>query len=365
MPAVVCTTHTVLGIFENVRRSLYAWPSLAQSVFVFDEVHAYSDRLFSYLLRFLQTFTGAKVLMMTATLQQSRRKALEAVCEHRGGVQVIRGPQEREESKRYKLTDFAGADPWAEVSEVLRSGGKVLWVCNTVRRVMEKVGEASARSLPVLPFHSRYRYCDRLMRQQAIIQGFKSDAPILAVTTQVAEMSLDLSADLLVTEHAPVPALIQRLGRLNRFDECPREAKEALFLKPPASLPYSEEDWLGCKEWIAAVADGTPKSQRELAQAFLQISEAHGSTEDVQPVSYCEWIDGVWRSLKDQRTIEEASFTIEVIREEDRNGNPIEMAIPMPFPKSDAWRDWDRVHRFHIAPTGTLLYDNFKGAEWS
>ena len=39
------------------------------------------------------------------------------------------------------------------------------------------------------------------------------------VCSQVAEMSLDLSADLLVTDLAPAPALIQRLGRLNRRAE--------------------------------------------------------------------------------------------------------------------------------------------------
>ena len=33
--------------------------------------------------------------------------------------------------------------------------------------------------------------------------------PGFAATTQVAEMSLDLSADLLVTDLAPIPALIQ------------------------------------------------------------------------------------------------------------------------------------------------------------
>ena len=91
MPAVVCTTHTVLGILENVRRSLYTWPSLVQSVFVFDEIHAFSDRLFSYLLRFLRVFTGAEVLLMTATLQPSRRKALEEACKPRGGLQTVSG----------------------------------------------------------------------------------------------------------------------------------------------------------------------------------------------------------------------------------------------------------------------------------
>jgi CRISPR-associated endonuclease/helicase Cas3 len=218
--------------------------------------------------------------------------------------------------------------------------------------------------MPVQPFHSRYWYRDRLKRQQAIIQGFRGESPILAVTTQVAEMSLDISADLLVTEYAPVPAMIQRLGRLNRFEEIPRQVKKALFIQPKTTLPYSDEDYLGLKEWLGVVADETPKSQLELSKAFINIAETHRSESEIRPISFCEWIDGLWRSLKDQRTIEEASFSIEVIREEDRDGNPIEMAMPMPIPKGDAWREWDKVSRFCIAPAGSLSYDDFRGAEW-
>jgi len=267
-------------------------------------------------------------------------------------------------AKRYLLVDAAGADPWVEVVDVLDHRGKALWVCNTVKRAMAMVGEAIQRGLPVQPFHSRYRYRDRLRRQQAIIQGFRGDAPILAITTQVAEMSLDISADLLVSEYAPVPAMIQRLGRLNRFEETPSQVKKALFIQPPHALPYTDEEYVGLKEWLSAVADEGPKSQSELSQTFINICEAFSSGEEISPIPCCEWVDGLWRSLKDQRTIEEASFSIEVIMEEDRNENPIEMAIPMPIPKLDAWRDWGKVSRFFIAPADSLSYDEFVGAEW-
>ena len=51
-PVVACTVDTVLGLVQNNRRGLFAWPALAQSAFVFDEIHAYDDRLFGALLRF-------------------------------------------------------------------------------------------------------------------------------------------------------------------------------------------------------------------------------------------------------------------------------------------------------------------------
>jgi CRISPR-associated endonuclease/helicase Cas3 len=262
------------------------------------------------------------------------------------------------------LIDAAGTDPWAEVVDVLNHRGKVLWVCNTVKRAMAMLEKAIQRGLPVQPFHSRYRYRDRLKRQQAIIQGFRGDAPILAITTQVAEMSLDISADLLVSEYAPVPAMIQRLGRLNRFEEVPKRVRRAIFIQPPTALPYSDEEYHGLKDWLSSVADETPKSQSELSQTFINICEAFSSGEEISPIPCCEWVDGLWRSLKDQRTVEEASFSIEVIREEDRGENPIEMAIPMPIPKLDVWKDWAKISRYFLAPVGSLSYGEFRGAEW-
>ena len=85
-PVVACTVDTVLGIVQNNKRGLYAWPALAQSAFVFDEIHAYDDRLFGALLRFLRDLPGLPVLLMTASLPASRE---EALAEAAGGSRAI------------------------------------------------------------------------------------------------------------------------------------------------------------------------------------------------------------------------------------------------------------------------------------
>src|SRR5262249_46320223 len=43
---VTCTVDTVLGLVQNQRRGVYAWPALAHGAVVFDEIHAYDDGLF-------------------------------------------------------------------------------------------------------------------------------------------------------------------------------------------------------------------------------------------------------------------------------------------------------------------------------
>ena len=41
-PVACCTADTVLGLIQNHRRGLFAWPALAQSAYVFDEIHSLS-----------------------------------------------------------------------------------------------------------------------------------------------------------------------------------------------------------------------------------------------------------------------------------------------------------------------------------
>jgi hypothetical protein len=148
-----------------------------------------------------------------------------------------------------------------------------------------------------------------------------------------------------------------------RFEEQPSILGRAILIDPVMTLPYSKEDWLGVHDWIDMVADGEPKSQADLSRAFIELAESHRS--NLLPVAFCEWIDGLWRTLKDQRTIEEASYSIEIIREKDRYGDPVENAIPMPIPKIENWQKWDRINRYLIAPAGTVNYDEFRGAEWN
>jgi len=368
IPAVVCTAHTVLGLLQNTRRGLYAWPSLLRAAFVFDEIHSYSPRLFQHLLRFLQVFRHAPILLMTATLPPIRFRALQQICNERGGLIVIAGPPERERAKRYILKRSDEASAWQQAQETLQQGGKVLWIVNTVARCVAQAKMAAAQGLPVQPFHSRYRYRDRLVRQQTVIAGFAPGKPaLLAVTTQVAEISLDLSADLLITELAPIPALIQRLGRLNRFAHIPDDPKPALFVTPPDPRPYSQEEYdePALRRWLELVADGKPKSQQELSAAFCQVSENVGYDADAAPL-HCDWLDDPWSSLSGRHALMEPSYTLEVVRQEDLAlGSLGELALPLPIPKGKAWQQWQFQGRYAIAPSGTVLYDPFWGGEYA
>ncbi len=370
VPITVCTADTVLGIIQNSRRPLYSSPAFMNAAFVFDEIHQYDSRMWGALIRFLEMFKGAPVLLMTASLPEGRRKGLEKSLHNE--LAVIEGPAEHERIPRYQLRcqlTGSGSSPWRAAKAVLGRSGKVLWVCNTVSRCVEAGKEAgkSLGGVRIIPYHSRYRYCDRLDRHNEVIGAFRDDEPVLAVTTQVCEVSLDISADLLITDLAPIPSLIQRLGRLNRRATAQSPPCDAVLLKPPSHLPYEERDLKDAASWVECLT-GRPVSQRDLARAFNSIAEK----QEILKTS-SEWIDG--GKFSRQAPLRDAGYTIPVVREEDveQAGKPltrefvVHHEIPMPLAEvAGEIGRWKRIRHAWIAPRGRVDYDEEKwGATWA
>jgi CRISPR-associated endonuclease/helicase Cas3 len=361
-PIVACTVDTVLGIVQNNKRGLYAWPALAQSAFVFDEIHAFDDRLFGALLRFLRDLPGLPSLLMTASLPKAREEALRVVLKDHRDIDLnpICGPKELEDLPRYKRATCDGNDPLTLIQTTVNNGGKVLWVCNTVGRVMAAAIAAENVGLRPLLYHSRFKYEDRVQRHKGVIDAFKGGGAALAICSQVAEMSLDLSADLLVTDLATVPALIQRLGRLNRRAKSGDPTKPFVVIEPERHLPYSVADLQVAREWIGKLSvDGV--SQTELSTTWQQTGDK--PPELVQSA----WLDGGPETTV--KELREGSPGITVLMEEDRprvKANRKELSkltLPM-TPTKLPWQAWPRERGLPVAPLGTITYSKTQGAEW-
>ncbi len=361
---VTCTVDTVLGLVQNQRKGLYGWPGIAHGALVFDEVHAYDDQLFGSLLRFIEALPGIPALLMTASLPVPRLLALRDLVQRVHGVELaeIPGPEDLERLPRYRLrTD---QDAWEAAHSCLATGGKVLWVSSTVGRCLAVSDRAQSEGLAPLVYHSRFRYRDRIERHRDVIEAFDRDGAAFATTTQVAEMSLDLSADLLVTDLAPVPALIQRLGRLNRRST----PEHSLGVKPWVVVPfrgepYAQRELDAAAEWRGRLA-GRPLSQRDLVDAW---------TPEDGPVprpAASTWLDG--RFVTEPAPVREGTPGITILLEEDapavREGRvrSVEVAIPMNPPpgKPGEWMAWPRVRYLPVPPAGLVTYDPMRGAQW-
>lgn len=374
VPVVICTADLVLGIIQNNRRALFSFPSIVNGAFVFDEIHQYDDRLFGALLCFLETFQGAPTLLMTASLPLARLKAIQERLGRIGtSLRMIQGPPDLEGVERYELSGPVDAPPWHTIEKMLGEGGKVLWVANTVGHAVKFAKEAQERGLSPLPYHARYRYLDRLGKHSAVIAAFKAPGPALAVTTQVCEVSLDLSADLLVSDLAPIPALIQRLGRLNRraSPDCPSDPRQAIFLEPGILFPYDKEEFdpSVVRKWLAELAN-RPVSQTDLAEAFLRYSNDY-QVSDVGSA----WLHG--GPFSKPAHLREDGATVAVIRSEDEracmNGKGkldartiVKHSIPMTLgPVAKEIGGWRRLGSVFAAPPGRIDYSDMWGARWA
>ena len=121
-------------------------------------------------------------------------------------------PAERDRFTRHRVRLLEGNIHAAipQIEEHLTEGKRALVVCNTVRHAQTVFEELQfvARNAKLL--HSRF-----ILRDRERIEKELGDADLL-VGTQAVEVSLDIDFDILFTEPAPIDALIQRFGRVNR-----------------------------------------------------------------------------------------------------------------------------------------------------
>jgi CRISPR-associated endonuclease/helicase Cas3 len=390
IPMVVATADTVLGLIQNNRTGLFSFPAIADAAFVFDEIHTYDRKLFGALLRFLDTFPGLPVLLMTASLHNYRIRAIEKILSKRGEkLHTIHGPRELEEARRYAVHFCNNDMPWSEVLNALGRGEKVLWVANTVERACEIASSAvehlkSRQMEHIKPqlYHSRYKYVDRVKHHCSVVEGFnreKNCGPMLAVTTQVCEVSLDISADLLVTDVAPVPALIQRMGRVNRHLEDLEHVtpKQVYIVDPPSPSPYEEESLSLARKWIGELECHSAVSQADLDRAFRSIESDEIEGSDI--IIYSQWLDGGLYS--EAGPLRENGYTISVIMGEDLrhvlkrrvdgrefadSKELVKYTIPMLLhPVIKEIREWRRLNNVLVAPDRRIRYSDIEGGAWN
>ncbi len=352
--SIVCTVDTVLGLLQCNRRPMYFFPVISQAAFVFDEVHCYDDSLFGALLRFLEV-VKAPILLMSASIQPWQLEAIEtAVGEP---VNIIQGAADLEQQPRYRF-EYADEPNWERVAQELENGGKVLWVCNQVKTAIGVYLEAKAKNLNAVLYHSRYRYQDRVEHHRSVVDGFKQDKPILAIATQVAEMSLDLSATLLVSQIANPAGLIQRLGRLNRR-YC-GHALDALFYPDGVpGYPYDEQTDLAEGLRLIQSFEGEV-NQAQLAE-WLEKSDLGG-----KPNKDSVLLDGKWRTYP--TSLRDAGYTTTVLLEEDLKMIKSQSAgliprytVPLIVNKQKLDK-WERYKYYPIAPTAEWIYSQEIGA---
>ena len=133
----------------------------------------------------------------------------------------------------------------SEAIRVAKNGGVVLWICNTVgqsQQQYQQFKDILGDSIKVGLLHSRFPFFRREeLEDEWISRLGKGDSlrcPCILVATQVVEQSVDIDADLLITQLAPTDMLLQRLGREWRHERIRPavEYQEVMIIDEPLSL---------------------------------------------------------------------------------------------------------------------------------
>lgn len=181
--------------------------------FIFDEIHAYDSRTFAQIVVLLEFCTrqlGVKVFIMTATLPSFMRIKIQEAL---GDSSLIKADASLYDAfDRHQLVIEPGKliDSAGQIQADLDTGAKVLVVCNTVEQAQAIYSYLHAESK--LLIHGSFNAEDRSRKEARLHE----EEVQLLVGTQAIEVSLDIDYDTIYTEPAPLDALIQRFGRVNR-----------------------------------------------------------------------------------------------------------------------------------------------------
>jgi CRISPR-associated endonuclease/helicase Cas3 len=287
----VGTVDQALMAILPVRHQFVRLWGMANRVVVFDEIHAYdayTGTLLIHLLRWLLAL-GSSVILLSATLPPSIRRRIAGVAGGElpeadapyprlsifrpGAVEQISFPPDPTRRLELQLERIPPDLPAlrSAVDERLSSGGMGLLLVNTVARAQglyrlypegEPILHAGAtigKRLPdgteVFLFHARFPADCRQLRENSALATFGKDGQRggrkILIATQVAEQSLDLDFDVMVTDLAPIDLILQRAGRLWRHQRPGRPVAVPCLLV--AGLAGDEPPSFGQPLWWGAV----------------------------------------------------------------------------------------------------------------
>jgi len=219
-PVTVATVDQLL--FTNFNSNYWAMLefNLRDSVIVIDEVHCYDK----YTLKLIEltilklSKMGCKFFIMSATMPKQLVSFLSScLC---NDFKLIKDKKLLSESRNTLRMVSADIETNC-ISEIIKTNllenKRILIVVNdvkTAQRLFSKFKEHNP-----MCYHANFINIDRSIKEERLLNSEKKDYKDkcnFLIATQVVEVSLDIDFDIMITQNAPVDALIQRFGRVNR-----------------------------------------------------------------------------------------------------------------------------------------------------
>jgi CRISPR-associated endonuclease/helicase Cas3 len=287
--------QALLAVLPTKFATLRVW-GLASKLLIVDEVHElgepYLEQELAQLLR-LHAMNGGSAILITATLPLGLRQKLANAFEQGAGrasqpnaspaypsLSIVGGSSIRDFSAELSAKGAVKINRLADVETALNlltdsalKGAACVWVRNSVDDAIAAVEALRRRGLTTTLLHARYTLHDRKRNESALHSYFSRDGlnrhlpdgtGRVLVGTQVLESSLDLDFDVMISDLAPMAALIQRAGRLWRHMQIRPAASRPvpgpiLHVLSPHPAEVTTERWLNALQpggaWVYPLAD--------------------------------------------------------------------------------------------------------------
>jgi len=231
-PVTVCTIDHLLMSLTLTREDHHLITfNLANSCLVIDEADFYDDFTQANILVLLEILRYWKVpvLLMSASLPESVLPDYQQI-----GYKVIEIKEDNINIEEYKrprfeiksIVNYSEPSGIEDLFELCLEKGNAIIYVNTVARAMEFLDWFEKKKrMDICLYHSRFTEPDKQSKEEKLIKMLgrkaweKGNAGGIAILTQIGEISINISSDLMISELCPIDRLTQRAGRLCRFDK--------------------------------------------------------------------------------------------------------------------------------------------------
>lgn len=299
----VLTPHQLAGIAFGTRGYETLLLDVRGCDLILDEIHTYTAVSQAMVLKLVEVLSreGCRLHIGTATMPTVLYERVAALLGRSQVLEIALTPAELATYDRhriYKADDLNALLPTLRAA--MEAKEKVLLVFNRVGRAQEVFAELAEEFPDVtkMLLHSRFKRGRRAELERQLIEDINPEdkpGPCLVVATQVVEVSLDISFDRMITEAAPLDALVQRFGRVNRrrTPATRGQLKPIHVLAPPA-------DDKAAKPYDLAVVQASyaalPDHGEVLAEAGVQqlIDQVYPTVDFTDVEAHSIFQDGRW-----------------------------------------------------------------------
>src|SRR5690554_731540 len=227
-PVTVCTIDHLLMSFTLSREEHHSIVfNLANSCVVIDEADFYDEFTQANILILLQALKELKVpvMIMSASLPESSLEMYRSIGYEINSIKEDVSDLERIRCDVKEIRNYEEVQELEDLLELCLKKECAIIYANTVAKAFEFYKWFEEKGIKPILYHSRFTEPHKKDKEQILLNALGKEAwengtaKGIAILTQIGEMSVNISADVMISDLCPMDRLVQRAGRLCRFDK--------------------------------------------------------------------------------------------------------------------------------------------------